>query len=104
VNAKRPQSVGTGGAAGTIELAPNSRPATPSESTPAVPIRDKLVWNLADIAALTGLSRRLLERELAAARLPRCDLRIGRRTLWRPATITAWLESLADHQERRSKP
>jgi hypothetical protein len=58
----------------------------------AVPLHDKLVWSLADIAALIGVSRRLLEKELSAGRMPRCDLRIGRRCLWRPRTIREWIE------------
>lgn len=57
-----------------------------------MPIRDKLTWDLHDISLLTGLSRRLLERELAAGRMPKCDLRVGRRCLWRPASIRAWIE------------
>jgi hypothetical protein len=50
-------------------------------------IRLKLLWDLSDIAALTGLSRRLLERELAAGRFPRADLRVGRRALWRQISV-----------------
>jgi hypothetical protein len=88
---ERPQPK-AGGAARTIELPLNSRPVSPSEPIPAVPIKDKLTWDLADLAALTGLSRRLLERELAAGRLPRCDLRVGRRCLWRPESIREWIE------------
>jgi hypothetical protein len=54
-------------------------------------IQLKLVWDLEDIRLLTGLSRRLLERELAAGRMPKPDLRVGRRCLWRPRTIRSWL-------------
>src|SRR5262249_11541209 len=57
-----------------------------------VPIHDRLTWGLDDLEALTGLSRRTLERERSAGRLPRPDLRVGRRVLWKPATILAWLE------------
>jgi predicted DNA-binding transcriptional regulator AlpA len=58
-----------------------------------VPIRDRLLWGWDDIAALTGLSRRLLEREVSAGRMPPPDVRIGRRARYRPATITGWLDS-----------
>lgn len=58
----------------------------------AVPLRDRLLWSLADIAALTGISDRHLQRQLSARKMPQCDLRIGRRVLWRPETIRAWLE------------
>jgi hypothetical protein len=65
----------------------------------AVPVRDKLLWGWSDIVALTGLSRRLLEREVSAGRMPGPDVKISRRrALFRPATITAWLESLAAQQ------
>jgi hypothetical protein len=92
VKSKRPRSVGTRGAAGTAELPLNPTPVVPSDPPFTVPVRDKLTWDLADIAALTGLSRRLLERELSAGRMPRCDLRVGRRCLWRPETIHRWIE------------
>jgi hypothetical protein len=97
---QRPR-LGTGGAAGAIELAPNSSPATPSEPTLAAPqsaisqrwredlaqIRLKLLWDLSDIALLTGLSRRLLERMISNGKFPRADLRCGRRCLYRPRTV-----------------
>jgi hypothetical protein len=60
-------------------------------NTPAVSIHDKLTWGWDDIAALTGLSRRLLERQLSSGKMPPPDLRIGRRVLWRPNTIRSWI-------------
>ena len=65
----------------------------PSNGHPpeAVPIHDRLLWDLADISALTGLSRRLLERQRAAGKLPPPDMKAGRRVLWRPATIESWI-------------
>jgi hypothetical protein len=66
----------------------------------AVPIRDRLIWDLRDIASLTGLSVRLLYQERAAGRMPHPDIRVGRRCLYRPATISAWLDSLATGQGR----
>ena len=70
----------------------------------AVPFHDRLLVGWDDISVHTGLSRRLLEREVSAGRMPGPDVRIGRRACWRPATITAWLDSLADRQGRRSRP
>ena len=58
----------------------------------AVPLTDRLVWGLADLADLTGLSRRTLERERSAGRLPPPDKRVGKRPLWLPSTIRRWLE------------
>jgi predicted DNA-binding transcriptional regulator AlpA len=57
----------------------------------AVPIADRLTWGLDDLTALTGLSRRTLERERSAGRLPKPDLKVGKRVLWTPATIRRWL-------------
>jgi predicted DNA-binding transcriptional regulator AlpA len=71
----------------------------PGDHRPA-PLRDRLLWSWDDIAALTGLSRRLLEREVSAGRMPPPDVRIGRRACFRPATITAWLDSLAQPNGR----
>jgi hypothetical protein len=68
----------------------------------AVPIRDRLLWSLDDVAALMGVSRRLLECQRAAGKMPQCDVRIGRRALWRPATIASWLDSQAAGRGGRS--
>jgi hypothetical protein len=82
-------------------LAPPAAPRSEAvgrvpEAAGRVPVRDKLLWGWSDIVALTGLSRRLLEREVSAGRMPAPDVKIcRRRALWRPATITEWLESLA---------
>ncbi len=59
----------------------------------SVPIHDRLAWDLADIANLLGMSKRFLERERAAGKIPPPDIRLGRRLLWRPATINRWLDS-----------
>jgi predicted DNA-binding transcriptional regulator AlpA len=91
MKAKRPRSGGTEGVAGTAVVPINPTPAIPADPPPAIPIRDKLLWDLNDITLLTGLSRRLLEKELSAGRFPRPDLRIGRRCLWKPATIKRFL-------------
>jgi predicted DNA-binding transcriptional regulator AlpA len=73
------------------------RPEAPELPEPRhrSPLRDRLLWSWDDIAALTGLSRRLLEREVSAGRMPPPDVRIGRRACFRPATVTAWLDSVA---------
>jgi predicted DNA-binding transcriptional regulator AlpA len=57
-----------------------------------VPIHERLTWGLDDLSALTGLSRRTLERERSAGRLPKPDLRVGKRVLWKPETIREWVE------------
>ncbi|WP_145266411.1 helix-turn-helix transcriptional regulator [Tautonia plasticadhaerens] len=51
-----------------------------------------MTWRLADIAEALGVSRRALERERSAGRLPKPDLTIGRMPLWRPETIRGWIE------------
>jgi predicted DNA-binding transcriptional regulator AlpA len=73
--------------------APERDPDQPSG--PAVTIHDRLTWGLDEIAAVTGLSRRLLERERSAGRLPAPDLAFGRRVLWFPRTIRDWLDRKA---------
>jgi predicted DNA-binding transcriptional regulator AlpA len=54
-------------------------------------ISDRLCYRLADIAMLTGISRRSIERERAAGRFPRPDRVVGRCPLWRVETIQQWL-------------
>jgi hypothetical protein len=76
-------------------------PASQDREAPGpVPVRDKLLWGWDDIVALTGLSKRLLQREVSARRMPAPDVKVCRRALYRPSTITAWLESLALAQPR----
>jgi hypothetical protein len=68
----------------------------------AVPLRDRLVWDLRDISALTTFSPRLLQRQIAAGKMPGPDVRVGRRACWKPATITNWLDSFAQQADGRS--
>ena len=93
--AQRPRTGESEAAAGDDALAPNSTPAAQPDPSPDIPIHDKLLWGWDDLERLTGLSRRLLQREVSARRMPRPDVKVCRRALWRPATITAWLDELA---------
>jgi hypothetical protein len=54
----------------------------------------RLAYRLSEIAAALGVSKRLLELERAAGRLPK-PLKIGRVALWRVDTITSWLDGQA---------
>ena len=62
------------------------------KGTPQV---DRFAYRLDEFAAAMGVSRRVLERERAAGRLPRPDLYIGRMPLYRPETIKDWLDGCA---------
>jgi hypothetical protein len=82
----RPWLAGAKGAVGeTSQLNPTA-PTCPEPSLP------RLTYRLDDLARALGISRRALERERAAGRMPRPDLTIGRMPLWRVETIQAWLE------------
>ena len=70
-----------------IEATGKAKPAS------SIPIDCRLTLGLREIALLTGLSRRLIEREMAAGRFPRPDVRVGRRTLWKPDTVKTWIET-----------
>ncbi len=52
---------------------------------------ERLTYRIRDIAAVLGVSRRTIEAERSAGRLPEPDLRIGKVPLWRVETIRAWL-------------
>jgi hypothetical protein len=71
---------------------PSGPPVVTANGGRVVPIHEKLVWSADDVSALTGLSRRLLERERSAGRMPSPEIRVGRRVLWRPETIRRWIE------------
>jgi hypothetical protein len=53
----------------------------------------RLAYRLDELAAALGMSRRALDRERAADRLPRPDLYVGRMLLFRPETIQSWIAS-----------
>jgi predicted DNA-binding transcriptional regulator AlpA len=94
VRHRRPRLGTEGAASETAECVsiPQSIPPAPD---PPVPIRDKLAWSTEDLCALLGLSRRLICRLVASGEMPKPDLRLCRRALWRPATVTTWLDSQA---------
>jgi predicted DNA-binding transcriptional regulator AlpA len=100
MKSKRPR-LETGGAAGdasehhhsTAPSSPNQAPIERPEAASPISIRDKLLWSWNDVSALTGLSRRFLEREVSSGRMPGPDVRIGRRACFRPATIMSWLDA-----------
>ena len=51
-----------------------------------------LTWRLDAIAKALGISRRAIERERAAGRVPPPDVTVGRMPLWCPETIRQWVE------------
>ncbi len=53
---------------------------------------EPMALRLDELANAVGVSRRALERERAAGRLPKPDLHIGKMPLWRVETIRGWLE------------
>jgi hypothetical protein len=89
-------------------LSPDSTAAGPTPQEPeaavCVPVRDKLRWTWDDIEAVTGYERRRMQQEISAGRMPRADLRAGRRAGRRPSTILGWLDAMADRRGRRSRP
>lgn len=62
---------------------------TPDPSADAFP---RLALRLDELAGALGVSRRTIERERAAGRFPRPDVRVGKVPLWRPETIRSWIE------------
>ena len=53
----------------------------------------RITLRLDEVADAVGVSRRVLERERAAGRMPKPDMRIGKMPLWRPETIYTWINS-----------
>jgi predicted DNA-binding transcriptional regulator AlpA len=54
---------------------------------------DRMALRIDDAADSLGMSRRAIERERSAGRFPAPDLHIGKSPLWRPQTISTWLDS-----------
>jgi predicted DNA-binding transcriptional regulator AlpA len=66
-------------------------PAAGAEpARPAVSIHERLTWDLDDLEALTGISRRTWERWKAAGKLPKA-IKIGRRVVYSAESIRAFL-------------
>ena len=78
----------------------NHRPTTPAPA-PATPDGLAPLLRAQAVALALGVSTRTLERLLSGRRFPAPDLRIGRATLWRPASVRAWIDAEADRQRRR---
>jgi predicted DNA-binding transcriptional regulator AlpA len=57
---------------------------------------ERVGLRIAEVAAAVGVSRRTLEREIAAGRFPRADARVGTMGLWKPATLKAWMDGGSD--------
>ena len=53
----------------------------------------RLAYRMLDLVKMTGLSRRVIERERSAGRFPAPDKLVGRVPLWRCSTVDAWLAS-----------
>lgn len=62
--------------------------ALPSTTTPPV---QRLAYRLDELAQALGVSRRLLERERSAGRLPKPNLRMGRISLWGIDSVRDWI-------------
>ena len=60
-------------------------------NTPTRPVEQLL--RLIDVAQCLGVSRRTVERERSAGRVPAPALKIGKTPLWRPGTVQAWIEA-----------
>jgi len=52
-----------------------------------------------DVARTLGIGKRTFERWLSAGKFPRPDIKAGPRiSLWRPASVQAWIEAEARRQ------
>lgn len=54
-----------------------------------------LLVGIKEVARMLSVSVRTIERFMATERFPAPDVRIGARILWKPATITFWVEKEA---------
>jgi hypothetical protein len=68
---------------------PRIRAALERQHKPPV---ERLALRFDEVAAVLGVSRRLLERERAAGRFPAADRTVGRVPLWKCETVRDWLD------------
>ncbi|MCA8950172.1 MAG: AlpA family phage regulatory protein [Planctomycetes bacterium] len=65
------------------------------EGKPAIPVAEKLMWDLADLVAVTGLSRSALVRLRDRGELPKpVDIGVGR-VCWAAESIRKWIVARA---------
>jgi predicted DNA-binding transcriptional regulator AlpA len=71
--------------------------AAPPERKPreVVPLSERLLWGIDDVAGALGVSRPTFERLRSSGRFPKPDLLIGKRPMWRRATVEKWVEHSA---------
>ena len=86
--------------AGTTRRGKSARPVGSQAEESEV---GRLALRLEEIATALGVSRRAIERERSAGRLPKPDRVIGRMPLWRVETIRAWMGG-AGRRSNPSKP
>lgn len=65
------------------------------EKKPPAGLHEKLVWNYADLSALTGISARELQRMVARGQLPK-PRKVGKLSLFVPAAVRAAIEALPE--------
>lgn len=68
-------------------------PARPGD--PATADASPLLWSLQDVARALSVSRRTLERLVAAGRFPKADVQIGKMPRWKPQTVRNWVDRRA---------
>lgn len=77
-----------------VEEQPDTGRKRRAKPKPAgLPLHERLAWDLEDIAALTSVSSRHLQRLRAAGKLPKPSVKLGRRVLWSAAEIRRWVDS-----------
>jgi hypothetical protein len=74
-----------------------NRNGTASPRPPSsVPTKDIALWCLKDVAAMTGLSHRMIQTQASSGHWPKPCVAIGRRRFWLPRTVLEHLNALAD--------
>jgi predicted DNA-binding transcriptional regulator AlpA len=60
-----------------------------------------LLWKFEDVIRALNVSRRSLERLRSAGRFPAPDLHIGKRPMWKPESVRAWIDEQSCKGMRR---
>jgi predicted DNA-binding transcriptional regulator AlpA len=81
----------------SVQLPPTEPSVAPAKSRRGrpnpIPIRERLLIGLDDVACLMSISRRNLERLRSSGRFPQPDRKVGKRVLWQPTTVIEWVSS-----------
>ena len=61
--------------------------------SPATKVKEKLLYDRAEVLAMLGIGNTALKRWIAGGRFPKPDVMLGSKAAWKPGTVLKWIEA-----------